>query len=112
MIHTRLCCEASAVVLHLLGQQAILGSRLAQGVHEKLVRRRIACLAERLRREHIRGAHLQQQLAGDFRQMRGQLGVVHASARHGISIATMASAASSGVIFVVSMRSSGASGAS
>jgi hypothetical protein len=88
--------EGRAIVLHLFRQQAVVRPRRPNGMHEELVGSRIACLAERLVGEHTGGSHLQQQLAGTFREMRCELTVAHGigGARvHGINLATIASAA-------------------
>jgi hypothetical protein len=102
--------QALLGVLGLFGQQGIVGPRLANGMAEELVCGLIARLAQRLGAEDARGADIQQQLARCLRQMGRQFGVGHDRpmlAAHGMSLATMASAASSAVMALVSMRISG-----
>jgi hypothetical protein len=104
------------IVLFLFGQQAVIGPGFTQGVTQELVGGLIARLAQRLGAEQTGRSNLDQYAPGHLRQMRGQIAVAHrpgiGSRAHGISLATIASAASSAVMAVVSIRISGSCGGS
>ena len=102
--------EPVVIVLLFFGQQTILAPHFAQRVAQKLVGGLVARLAQRLCTEHPGFTHLDQYAPGHLRQMGGQCRVAHPA--HGISRATMASAASSAVMVSVSIWISGSTGAS
>ncbi len=106
--------QPCAITGHLLGEQAILGPLLPQRMDEELVGGLVAGLAERLGAEQARGADLQQQAAGGFGEMGGQVRVCHAALSHlsGMILRMICSAASCGVISTVLTRISGLVGAS
>ena len=106
--------QAFRIVPFFLRQQSVVGSGFAQGMAQELIGGLIACLAQRLRAEHAGIADFDQYAPGGAGEVRGQVAVGQhlRLCTHGISLATIASAASSGVMEVVSMRISGSSGAS
>ena len=87
--------------------EAARGAGLDRGVAVPLVQ---PVLAQRLGTEHPGFTHLDQDTPGHLCQMGGQRRVAHPG--HGISRATMASAASSAVMVSVSIWISGSTGAS
>ena len=104
------------IVLFLFGKQAIVWPGFPQGVDKELVGGLVTRLAQRLGAEHAAVAYLQKDATGDLRKVSGEFRVAQCleidGRGHGISLATMASAASSGVMAMVSMWISGSSGAS
>ena len=102
--------EPVVIVLFFLRQQPILAPHFAQRVAQKLVGGLVARLAQCLGTEHPGLADLDQDAPSHFCQMGGQRRVAHPG--HGISRATMASAASSAVMVSVSIWISGSTGAS
>ena len=80
---------------------------------KELVGGLIPSLAECLSRKHAGSAHIEQQLACNLREMRGELCVVHCGAHlSGMIWRTIYSAASVAVISTVLTRISGLSGGS
>src|SRR3546814_10581598 len=106
--------EPRGIVLFLFGKHGVVRTVRPQRLHDEGVGGAVAGAAQRLALKQAGALEGEEQIARHMGDMGGKFGVGHCigGLRHFSNSPTMSSAASSALIFVVSMRISGDSGGS